>query len=119
MKPIKSHSKDESPEDHEMHEEQNLTETTSMIQNDEGFMNSQVQNDSLPTSEPTPNSTLIERESINQQPIKFRQKENVENPPSEATGIKNRKRNLRSEIDKSKSRHHKYAFIIIILSVII
>ena len=119
MKPIKSHSKDESPEDHEMHEEQNLTETTSMIQNDEGFMNSQVQNDSLPTSEPTPNSTLIERESINQLPIKFDQKLEEENPPGGATGIKNHKRNLPSEIDKSKSRYHKYAIFIIILSVII
>lgn len=97
-----------------MHEEQNLTEATSMIQNDEGFMNNQVQNDSLPI-ESTPMSTVIENESINQIPVKSDPAQNEENPPV----IKNLKRNLRSEMETSKSRHYKYAIFIIILSVIL
>ena len=111
-----SHSKDESPEDHEMHEEQNLTEATSMIQNDEGFMNNQVQNDSLPIVA-TPTSTIIERESINQIPVKSDPKQNEENPPGGV--VKNLKRNLRSEMQTSKSRHYIYAIFLIILSVIL
>lgn len=97
-----------------MHEEQNLTEATSMIQNDEGFMNNQVQNDSLPI-ESTPMSTVIENESINQIPVKSDPAQNEENPPV----IKNLKRNLRSEMETSKSRHYKYAIFLIILSVIL
>ena len=97
-----------------MHEEQNLTEATSMIQNDEGFMNNQVQNDSLPI-ESTPMSTVIENESINQIPVKSDPAQNEENPPV----IKNLKRNLRSEMETSKSRHYKYGIFIIILSVIL
>lgn len=97
-----------------MHEEQNLTEATSMIQNDEGFMNNQVQNDSLPI-ESTPMSTIIENESINQIPVKSDPAQNEENPPV----IKNLKRNLRSEMETSKSRHYKYAIFLIILSVIL
>ena len=97
-----------------MHEEQNLTEATSMIQNDEGFMNNQVQNDSLPI-ESTPMSTVIENESINQIPVKSDPAQNQENPAV----IKNLKRNLRSEMETSKSRHYKYAIFIIILSVIL
>ena len=97
-----------------MHEEQNLTEATSMIQNDEGFMNNQVQNDSLPI-ESTPMSTIIENESINQIPVKSDPAQNEENPPV----IKNLKRNLRSEMETSNSRHYKYAFFLIILSVIL
>ena len=99
-----------------MHEEQNLTEATSMIQNDEGFMNNQVQNDSLPI-ESTPMSTVIENESINQIPVKSDPVQNGENPPDGV--IKNLKRNLRSEMETSKSRHYKYAIFIIILSVIL
>lgn len=97
-----------------MHEEQNLTEATSMIQNDEGFMNNQVQNDSLPI-ESTPMSTIIENESINQIPVKSDPAQNEENPPV----IKNLKRNLRSEKETSNSRHYKYAIFLIILSVIL
>ena len=98
-----------------MHEEQNLTEATSMIQNDEGFMNNQVQNDSLPI-ESTPMSTpMSENESINQIPVKSDPAQNEENPPV----IKNLKRNLRSEMETSKSRHYKYAIFLIILSVIL
>ena len=97
-----------------MHEEQNLTEATSMIQNDEGFMNNQVQNDSLPI-ESTPMSTIIENESINQIPVKSDPAQNEENPPV----IKNLKRNLRSEMETSKSRHYKHAIFLIILSVIL
>ena len=100
-----------------MHAEQNLTDTTSMVQNDEGLMNSQVQNDSLPTTEPTSNSTMTEMESVNQLPIRSDQKQDVENPPGGA--IKNLKRNLRSEMEKSESRHYKYAIFLLILSVII
>jgi len=99
-----------------MHEEQNLTEATSMIQNDEGFMNNQVQNDSLPIEE-TLTSTIIERESINQIPIKSAPKQNEENPPVGV--VKNLKRNLRSEMETSKSRHYKYVIFLIILSVIL
>ena len=97
-----------------MHEEQNLTEATSMIQNDEGFMNNQVQNDSLPIEE-TPTSTILEQESINQIPIKLAP--NEENPPVGV--VKNLKRNLRSEMETSKSRHYKYVIFLIILSVIL
>ena len=97
-----------------MHEEQNLTEATSMIQNDEGFMNNQVQNDSLPI-ESTPMSTIIENESINQIPVKSDPAQNEENPPVK----KNLKRNLRSEMETSKSRHYKYTIFLIILSVIL
>ena len=85
-----------------------------MIQNDEGFMNNQVQNDSLPI-EATPMSTVIENESINQTPVKLDPAQNGENPPV----IKNLKRNLRSEMETSKSRHYKYAIFLIILSVIL
>ena len=97
-----------------MHEEQNLTEATSMIQNDEGFMNNQVQNDSLPIEE-TPTSTILEQESINQIPIKLAP--NEANPPVGV--VKNLKRNLRSEMETSKSRHYKYVIFLIILSVIL
>lgn len=97
-----------------MHEEQNLTEATSMIQNDEGFMNNQVQNDSL-SIEATPMSSIIENESINQIPVKSDPAKTEKNSPV----IKNLKRNLRSEMETSKSRHYKYAIFIIILSVIL
>ena len=97
-----------------MHEEQNLTEATSMIQNDEGFMNNQVQNDSL-SIEATPMSSIIENESINQIAVKSDPVKTEKNSPV----IKNLKRNLRSEMETSKSRHYKCAIFLIILSVIL
>ena len=99
-----------------MHEEQNVTDGTSMIQNDEGFMNNQVQNDSLPIAT-TSTSTLVGRESINQIQAKSDKKQNDENSPGEV--IRNLKRNLRSEMKRSESRHCKNAIFIIILFVII
>ena len=119
MKTHLSHSKDELPEDHKLHEEQNMTSTSSIVQNDERFINNQVLNDSFPLLELPILTTTIsmsnkELESVNEvMPAMSSQDKNDEDQP--ARFIKNLKRNLRSEMQTSETRHSNYALLLIIL----